>query len=264
MSVEAPARSFAIDVGNTRIKFGVFEPLAGEALPVCRSAGFVPCGDPFPPRLAEEFRAAPGLRALLSGSNPPEMDRIVRDWPGDWPPLFVLRDRTRLPLTIDVDFPDRVGPDRLLNAVAAQRLRAAGQRAVIVDCGTATTVDYVDESGAFRGGAILPGIGMSARALHRYTAVLPLIPAPDVTASVPDVIGRNTEAAMRSGLFWGCLGGVRELVRQMLSRSPSPALVLITGGAGGALVPFLDQAQAYPHLPLQGLVLSSDRLAGAE
>lgn len=254
-----PARDstlyFAIDAGNTRIKYGLFDP-AGVPLPRCVASGHVLCGESIGAAFVESLATDVPIRAVLSGSNPPEIARLADAWPQAWPPLTVLTDRTRLPIRIDVDFPDKVGLDRLLNAVASLRLRAAGQPVIVVDSGTATTVDYVGPEGSFRGGAILPGIGMSARALHQYTALLPLIPAPDVTSTPPEAIGRNTVAAMRSGLFWGHIGGVRELVSQMASGSDAEPRILITGGAGYALVPFLKHPQAEPFLPLQGLVLA--------
>lgn len=246
----------AIDAGNTRIKFGVFEATTSQPLPVCRSHGSVMCGQPLMPQLAAILPAADAGRAIISGSNPAEIARVVTEWPLDWP-LSVLEDRTLLPISIDVDAPERVGWDRLLNAVAAQRLRQPDQAAIIVDSGTATTVDFVNAAGAFCGGAILPGIGMSARALNHYTALLPLIPAPEVTSTTPETIGRNTVDAMRSGLYWGHVGAVRELVGRMLSGAPS-SVVIVTGGAGGAVIPHLNAIQVAPHLPLQGLVLTVD------
>ena len=82
-----------------------------------------------------------------------------------------------LPLEVRLERPDMVGIDRLVDAVAVNRLRDAGRPAVIVDVGTAITVDLVSADGAFLGGAILPGIQMSARAMHEFTDLLPLVDA---------------------------------------------------------------------------------------
>ena len=258
VSIRAETLYLALDAVNTRVKFGLFDP-AAKPLPHCLWHSFILCGQPLPDTLFDTVPADTPVRSLLSGSNPPEMARLAAEWRPDWPLLHVLRDQTELPVAIDVDAPEKVGLDRLLNAVAAQQIRADGQPVVIVDSGTATTVDYVDRQGTFCGGAILPGIGMSARALNDYTALLPLIPARDVTFEAPDVIGRNTVAAMKSGLFWGHVGAVRELTSQMLSRDSGahPPLILATGGAGASLAPWLPSAQVHPFLPLQGLVLSA-------
>ena len=95
-----------------------------------------------------------------------------------------------------------VGIDRLVDAVAVNRLREPGRAAVIVDVGTAITVDLVAADGAFLGGSILPGLAMSARAMHEFTDLLPLVDVSELSEP-PPALGTATEEAMRSGLFWG-------------------------------------------------------------
>ena len=257
MQILPPAEYLAIDAGNTRIKFGRFTYGPGDVLPVCAASGHVMCGQSLP-QAALGMPSAGPVQAILSGSNPPEIERIRAGWSDDWPPLAVVTDRSKFPVEVDVEVPERVGLDRLLNAIAAQRLRQPNQPVVIVDSGTATTVDYVNRRGAFAGGAILPGIGMGARALHRYTAMLPLLDAPGIAAAPPSTIGRNTIAAMTSGLYWGHVGAVCELSRRMVESDPGdpPRLMLVTGGAGAVVSPHLERSQEWPFLPLQGLVLA--------
>ena len=96
------------------------------------------------------------------------------------------------------------GIDRLVDAVAANRLRKSHRPAAIVDVGTAITVDLVAADGAFLGGSILPGIALSARALHEFTDLLPLVDVGELVEP-PPALGTDTEAAMRSGLFWGAM-----------------------------------------------------------
>ena len=115
-----------------------------------------------------------------------------------------------------------VGIDRLLAAVAANRLRNPKRPAVIVDLGTAITVDLVDAEGVFRGGAILPGIAISARAMHDYTDLLPHIPMAELEEP-PPALGRATVPAMRSGLYWGAVGAVRELIERLAEQDRRPA-----------------------------------------
>ena len=107
-----------------------------------------------------------------------------------------------------------VGIDRLLNAVGANRLRSAHTPAVVVDLGTAITVDLVGPQGDFLGGAILPGIGTSARALYEFTDLLPLLDM-HALAEPPPPLGTATTEALRSGLYWGAVGGVRELITRL-------------------------------------------------
>jgi len=171
-------------------------------------------------------------------------------------------------LTIDVDEPRKVGIDRLLNAVAANTLRQTDQGAIIVDTGTATTVDVVSSEGHFAGGSILPGFELSAKSLHDYTALLPLIPVSDLRQQEPVVLGKDTTNAIRSGLFWGQLGAVRELIHQFQNHSlfktcPEPPLVLLTGGGSSLLAPHLDELVRFePLLTLQGLAIVAQEISG--
>jgi type III pantothenate kinase len=251
---------FAADAGNTRVKFGLFEATA-HPLPQCQWCGARPCGRPLPIADWAPVLATGSVRVVLSGSNPDELDRLQRRWPAAWPRPQLRTERARIPIDVDVEFPERVGLDRLLNSVAALRLREPNQPAIIVDSGTAMTIDYVSNRGVFCGGAILPGIGMGARALHRYTALLPLLSAPEIAEAPPPCVGKNTQAAMLSGLYWGQIGAARELVERMSRQARSEArspLVLATGGAGQVLAAELPGLQYEPHLSLQGLVLSAE------
>ncbi|MGA2257264.1 MAG: type III pantothenate kinase [Thermoguttaceae bacterium] len=151
--------------------------------------------------------------------------------------------------------PDMVGVDRLLDGLAANRLRTPGRPAVVVDVGSAITVDLVDADGDFLGGAILPGIAMSARALHEFTDLLPRIDMAEL-AEAPSALGTATIAAMRSGLFWGAVGAVRQLVEQLTGNSH--AEVFVTGGAGPVVVQLMGSAAQYiPHLTLAGIALAA-------
>lgn len=174
-----------------------------------------------------------------------------------------MTDRQSLPLMIDVDFPERVGMDRLLNAVAANVLRRPGRPAIVIDVGTATTVDAVSKDGAFLGGAIIAGPELTARALHEYTAVLPLVTLDELAQSEPPVIGRNTQDAIRSGLYWGHWQSVWSYcVRMMepLGVAHAPQTFL-TGGAAHLFAHRLAPAHTYlPHLTLQGLAVATNSL----
>src|SRR5439155_21245354 len=121
-------------------------------------------------------------------------------------------DRQMLPITNDVVKPEHVGIDRLLNAVAARNRLMAAKSIVIIDAGSAVTVDWVDKDGVFRGGAIFPGLQMMAKALHDYTAALPMV---EDNRSTPRHIlpGNSTESAIRGGVFWAVAGGIRALTR---------------------------------------------------
>jgi type III pantothenate kinase len=133
---------------------------------------------------------------------------------------LVLATAATIPLPTALLRPDLTGPDRLLAAWTGARLH--GRPVIVIDLGTATTVDAVDADGFFLGGAILPGLGLSAYALAEGTARLPRVEL-DLPA---DVIGSDTAAAIRSGVVLGQLGAVRELVARMRHRlAVEPRLV---------------------------------------
>jgi len=153
-----------------------------------------------------------------------------------------------------------VGIDRLLDAVAANYLRSPDNPAVVVDVGSAITVNLISRGGAFLGGAIMPGIGMSARALHAFTDLLPLI---DVTelADPPPPLGTATVPAMKSGLFWGAIGAVGELIRRLGAEVQGQLEVFLTGGASPVVAELLgDKARCVPNLTLSGIALAAKAL----
>ncbi len=249
-----------IDAGNTRIKFGVCRSPASvtAGLPICESVTAVPRGEvPSWEVIRTQLGDPNGVRAVVTGSHPPTIDKLRHVWPRDFPELNRLVDRVRLPIVIDVEFPERVGIDRLLAAIAANVVRPMGEPAIVVDTGTAITVNAISTDGAFLGGAILPGVELAARALHQYTALLPELQLDELLDAVPDVVGRHTEAAIASGLYWGQRGAVRELVDRMgrtLANDPRPPFVIVTGGAARLWTHELPIRWTHaPHLTLQGM-----------
>jgi type III pantothenate kinase len=148
----------------------------------------------------------------------------------------------------------------LLAAVAANQIRAPNHAAVIIHVGSAIVVDLVSAQGAFLGGAILPGIGMSARAMHDFTDLLPLLPM-DELADPPPALGTSTMAAMQSGLYWGAVGAMKELIARLTTEGASSVAgerldVFLTGGAAPTVARFVDsRARFVPHLVLGGIAL---------
>ena len=128
-----------------------------------------------------------------------------------------------LPIELRVDFPERVGLDRVLNGVAACVLLKPGQAGIVVDSGTTVTVNAVADGG-FLGGAILPGFELSAKALHEYTALLPLMEHHRLYDSVPSTIGRNTQGVRLIQLDEGDhLVGVARVAERDEPEEPLPA-----------------------------------------
>jgi type III pantothenate kinase len=257
MASNSPLPLVAVDIGNTRIKFGTFAHPFGEPLPQPERDLVV--GHDWTDQDLQPFLEgqATGYSWTIASVNRPATARLV-----EWLTAHGVADvrpltHADLPLTINLARADLVGIDRLVDAVAANQLRAAGQPAMIVDFGSAIKVDLVNEQGAFAGGAILAGIAMAARALHEFTDLLPLI---EVTAP-PAALGTSTLTAMSSGIYWGAIGAVRELIARIAPAKSRP-LVLVTGGGAKEFATILaeqtDLSPRYlPHLTLAGIVLST-------
>lgn len=151
---------------------------------------------------------------------------------------------------LKVDHPEQVGFDRLLNALAVTGRPDPSKPAIVVDAGSAVTVDYVDEQGAFCGGAIFPGLRLMARALHDYTAQLPIV---EIRRQLqfPET---DTERAIELGIFHAVLGGVEALVRDLHARL-QPQLRIFVGGGDGALLAsqFAWPVTLWPEITLEGI-----------
>ncbi len=261
----AAATWLAVDVGNSRVKFGVFSVTSHDRLPECSLFLTAPIDGQIDWAQLRKTLGADAFCSVVVGSNQEGVDGVLAAWPDNLQPVsrIVFRDSLRFPIEICVDSPRRVGMDRLLTAIAVNRLRTPGMAAIVVDCGTATTVDIVSENGWFVGGAILPGFELCAKALNHYTEVLPLVTIEELTATDSlgrhPALGENTQAAISSGIFWGQVGAVRELIAQQSAYcwQETPPQVFVTGGGGKLLSPFLDQSRHYPYLALQGLVIAA-------
>lgn len=168
----------------------------------------------------------------------------------DCRPLVVGKPECALPVAPRVDQGTTVGPDRLVNTVAG--FDRHGGDLIVVDFGTATTFDVVDIDGAYIGGVIAPGVNLSLEALHMAAAALPHV---DVTKPA-SAIGTNTVACMQAGVYWGYIGLVEGIVRQIRAERERPMKVIATGG----LAPLFQQGtelfdSVEDDLTMHGLVL---------
>lgn len=163
--------------------------------------------------------------------------------------LLEVGKKLKTGIRIRTDNPREVGADRIVNAVAA--LEQWGGPVIVVDFGTATTVDCVTEAGEYIGGAIAPGFKISEEALFNKTAKLPRVEV----AKPPSPIGRNTVHAMQSGLFWGYVGLVDSLVRRCQAEMGT-GKVVATGGMSSLVATeseTIEEVDAW--LTLRGLAL---------
>lgn len=154
----------------------------------------------------------------------------------------------KLGIDLDVDDPKGVGADRIVNAIAARELY--GAPSIVIDLGTATTFDLVGEDGRYKGGAIAPGLLISAQALFDRAAMLP-----DIELKRPDaVIGRNTRDSMLSGIVYGYVGLVDGMVERLSRELTKQPAVVATGGLSRVISDQSTRIQKLvPELTLEGL-----------
>jgi type III pantothenate kinase len=171
----------------------------------------------------------------------------------------IIDARSDLPIRLDVDEPLSVGADRIVNTLAAAQLYA--RDTIAVDLGTATTFDCISHDGAFLGGVISPGVQTGAETLVRRTAKLPR-----VDFVQPDrVIGRRTESALRSGIFFAAVDAIDGIVRRIKREWQRPdAYVIATGGLANVIAPHCQTVdKSEPFLTLYGLEIAYRYMSGA-
>jgi type III pantothenate kinase len=240
------------DVGNTRIKWG--QCADGRVQRMCS----LPPDDPDAWEAQARAWDLVARNAVVAGVNPACQDHLL-----DWLLEFYgsrfrfIPTRHAIPVEVSVEFPDKVGLDRLFNAVAVNLRRRAGQPAVIVDAGSAVTVDYLDHEGTFRGGAILPGLRLMAQALHSYTALLPMVEV-QRRLRAPET---STERAVALGVFHAVLGGIELLIRDLHAQAQQPLPIFFAGGDAEVFAPHLPwPVSVWPEMTLEGIRISGERL----
>lgn len=249
----------ALDVGNTNITVGLVRDgrLVGTRRAMTRGRD---AADELE-LVLDGLLGLDGLRLadvdrLVVASVVPQLDAALRDVAGRRGLDLLEATPDTVPIPVRVDRPAEVGPDRLVNALAAGRLY--GTPAMVLDFGTATTVDAVAADGAFVGGAIAPGLELGLDALATRTARLPR-----VEPLLPRrAIGRSTVEAMQSGAVLGYLGLAKELLERVRSElavdaPAAPVRVIVTGGLSRmpwiAELPGVDAIDA--DLTLKGLAI---------
>ena len=147
------------------------------------------------------------------------------------------------------DHPAEVGADRIVNTLSG--FVTYGPNLVIVDFGTATTFDVVDENGAYVGGVIAPGVNLAAEALYQAASKLPRISIDKPSR----VVGTNTVDCMQSGMFWGYVGLIEGICQRISAERERKMTVIATGGLSPLFASGTDViSRADPDLTLRGLV----------
>lgn len=222
----------AVDVGNTNVVFALFE---GDEIKARWRITSDPrrTGDEYAVWLLQlmelEGFDRGAVDAVIVGSVVPRAMHnltVLSEKYFGQTPIVAGQGRADWGFLVDVDEPSSLGADRALNAIAVHSQHPGD--AIVVDFGTATTFDFIDYSGSYKGGIIAPGLNLSLDALVGATAKLPRI-AIEAPASL-SVLGRNTEDQMLIGVFWGYVAMMEGLIARMRSEIGRPAKVIATGG----------------------------------
>jgi type III pantothenate kinase len=258
------------DLGNSRLKWGRLGTVAGDSLSLSLSLVetlALPLDDPGAWAAAwQRWNPGGGVASAwaIASVNPPLAARLDTFLKGQGAGTGAsgttwYRSAAEVPVRNDLEHAATAGADRALAVAAATALHPPGRPGLVVSCGTAITLERIAADGTWQGGAIAPGLGLSARALHQLTAQLPLVsfsfsPSP---REAPPAWGRSTRPALEAGVFWGTVGAVRELIaRQSAELTHTPWLVW-TGGDAEALAPWIardwDDVRIVPDLVLEGL-----------
>lgn len=244
-----------VDVGNTNIVIGLME--GEQPKHTFRLTTTPRTTDEFGLALtqllaARGLSAEPVSGAIISSVVPTllySLEKAVRRY-FEVEPLVVGR-KLKTGMKVRTDNPREVGADRIVNAVAAAQLW--GGPVIVVDFGTATTIDCVNRGNEYVGGAIAPGLRIAEEALFSHTAQLPRIDLQRPKTA----IGTNTVHAMQSGLFFGYTGLVDALVRRCREELDTGTVkVVATGGLATLIAAESKEIQLVePHLTLKGLAM---------
>jgi type III pantothenate kinase len=253
----------AIDVGNTNIVLGVFDGAAlvqSWRLQTLRERTSDELGLLVDGLFAHSGIERARIRGVILGSVVPPLTGTIRAMAQRYFGVapVVVDPAVNSGMPILYENPHEVGADRIENAVAAYEKygRAARRPLIVVDFGTATTLDAVSANGEYLGGAICPGVQISADALFQRAARLPRI---DVRKP-SRIVGRTTVGAMESGLFYGYVGMVEGLVRRMNDELGGNAVTIATGGLADVIAPETSLIEHVdPDLTLDGLRILWER-----
>jgi type III pantothenate kinase len=245
----------AIDVGNTQTVIGLYDDT--DLLYHWRIATNAERTADEHAVLVSEFVQMRGIDlagqkvGVAISSGVPRVTAALREMTESWFSVtpVVLEPGTRTGMPILYDNPKEVGADRIANAVGAYDLY--GGPCIVVDFGTATTVDAVSAKGEYLGGAISPGIEISLDALFGRAALLRRVEL----VEPPHVIGKNTVESIQSGVVYGYAAQVDGLCARFEAELGESSIIS-TGGLGGLITPLSSKVQAYePWLTLHGLRL---------
>jgi type III pantothenate kinase len=245
----------AVDVGNTQTALGLYEGerlldhwrAATEARRTGDELGIMLGG----------FLDLGAVEGICLSSSVPALTSAYQEVAERWRvPILVVGPGVRTGIQVRYDDPREVGPDRIVNAVAASA--KYGAPCIVVDFGTSTNFDVVSAAGEFVGGVLAPGIEISMDALFQRAARLTKVDF----VEPPTVIGKTTVAALQSGLVYGFAGQVDGIVQAIRGELGVEAPVVATGGLADLIAPHARTVgKVDPYLTLDGLRIVWERNA---
>ena len=153
------------------------------------------------------------------------------------------------PIKLKVTKPSQVGSDRVANSIAAFTIYKTN--CIIVDFGTATTFDILSKKGFYLGGLITPGVKLTLETLNQFTEKLPLINLKKTN----QVIGKDTISAINSGIYWGYIGMINQIINKIISTTKKKYKVILTGGLSTIFSNSLvHKASINKNITLQGVL----------
>ncbi|MFA5555065.1 MAG: type III pantothenate kinase [Phycisphaerae bacterium] len=248
----------AIDIGNTNIRIGLF--LEGEEKSIESVSG--DCENelktiiqsvwekiPISNRSKDKKRDGVIVVSSVKPQWTESVRRIIEDLLQE--KIMLIGDNIPLPMAMWVDDPAKVGTDRCISAAAAYAV--VQDAVVVVDFGTALTIDLVDENGVFQGGVICPGFAIEAKALKEGTALLP-----QIQVKKPDnPYGKNTADAINCGLYYGAIGTLEEVIRRYAEKIGKWPQTVLTGSSANIIKDDCQFIDSYvPNLVVKGIALA--------
>ncbi|MCX5781520.1 MAG: type III pantothenate kinase [Elusimicrobia bacterium] len=250
----------AVDIGNTNITLGIFRVSKGKILPkpikVWRlNTNKTESADKYGRKILDLFDHnninSADIKAVAIASVVPVLDPIFEDVSFKYlgRKAFFVDEKTSF-IKMKYENLNEIGADRIADAVAAYHFY--GGPAIVIDFGTATTFDCIDKNGVYLGGVIAPGPLISAEALAKKTSKLPQVEV----VKPKRAIGKSTVKGIQSGLYFGYVGLVKEILKRIRSEMDGNPKILATGGLADLIVPEIKEVKKIlPDLTLEGIRL---------
>jgi len=227
--------NICIDIGNTKIKGGIFEKDK-----LVKTTDDVKA-------LIKAIEAYKPVNCIVSSVRK-QLPKSIRSIENKFDNFIILSHKTKLPISIDYKTPETLGRDRIAAAVGANAL-FPGKNCIVIDAGTCITYDFVDKNNVFRGGNISPGMHMRINAMHEYTSNLPKV---DLVIN-EDILGKSTEEALQNGAVRGTFLEISSFIQLIFDKYGTSNVIFTGGDAKYFVNNFKSAIFANQNLVLVGL-----------